>query len=212
MINSPKGRDMISYVSPIYGQSEVAKAIFESIGTEWDNADELAEDILLQLFPQTATWGLIFWELRLGLSTNLSEDIEKRRRRVIAKMQSKYTINPERMAMILKNYTGAEIEIIENIAPHTFEIKLLGSEGFPNSLDDLYKRVKKIKPSHLSVKYKLVSISNMDIYFATFMRTGEEITVYPWTPKDIESKGQINIAMASSTGSEDITIYPKKEG
>lgn len=211
MITTPKGKEMITFISPIYADSEIEQAIYQAIGTEWDNAEELSQEVLLQLFPQTATWGLIFWEQRLKLPTNTNEDIERRRRKVIAKLQSKHIVTPERMAMILKNYTGADIEIIENITPYTFEINLTGREGFPKSLEDLYKEVKRIKPSHLSVKYKLISITKSKFYIGATTLCGEEIIVYPWSPKNIQSKGKVNIAIGSSTGLENITIYPKKE-
>ncbi|KEH90629.1 YmfQ family protein [Clostridium botulinum] len=210
MITSKKGKEMIQRITPMYQESIIEQAIYEAIGHEFDNADKLAKEVLLQLFPQTATWGLIFWEQRVGLTTNTNEDIERRRRKVIAKLQSKHIITPERMAMILKNYTGADILITENIAPYTFEVKLTGKEGFPKSLDYLYKTVKRIKPSHLSVKHKLISITESNFYVGATTLCGENITVYPWSPKNIESKGKINISLGSSTGFEGITIYPKR--
>ena len=208
MIKSQKGREMIGYISPIYEQSKVMQAIFEAIGSEFDDAYKLSNDILKQLFPQTATWGLIYWEDAVNIISN-NEDIERRRGKVIAKLQSRYTITPLKMAMILKNYTGADIEIKENIAPYTFEVKLTGRQGFPKSLEDLYKEVKKIKPSHLSVKYKLISITESNLYIGATTLCGEEITVYPWEPKEIKSKGKFNIAISNNATVENITIYPK---
>ena len=50
----------------------------------------LGDEILRQLHPQTADrWGLTIWEKRLKLVTNLNEDIEKRRRKVITNIQAK---------------------------------------------------------------------------------------------------------------------------
>lgn len=201
---------MLQRISPIYASSEIEKSICEAIGSEWDSVNELIDEVLLQLFPQTATWGLVFWEQRFNLSTNLNENIELRRAKVISKMQTKYPITPLTMANILKKYTGADIIINENIAPYTFEIKLTGKQGFPKSLEALYNTVNKIKPSHLSVKYTLITESNMSIYFASAMCTGEEIIVYPWTPKEIESKCNAYVALGTNTGSESITVYPKE--
>lgn len=148
MIKSPKGKEMISYISPIYQDSKIEQAIYEAIGSEWDNADELTHEILLQLHPQTATWGLIFWEQRLGLPTNINEDIERRRRKVIAKLQSRYIITPEKMATIVKNYTGANVLVVENIAPYTFKVAVNIDDIINNK--DLTTIVRKIKPSHLA--------------------------------------------------------------
>ncbi|KEI96352.1 YmfQ family protein [Clostridium botulinum] len=210
MIKSKKGKEMITYVSPIYEQSKVIQSIFEAIGYEWDTAGLLANDILKQFFPQTATWGLIYWEEAVNVVNKPTEEIERRRRKVIAKLQSRYAINPKRMALILKNYTGADILITEDIAPYTFEVKLTGREGFPKSLEDLYKEVKKIKPSHLSVKYKLISLTESNLYIGATSFSGETITVYPWTPNNIETTGNIEIALAQNAGLETITTYPKE--
>ena len=47
------------------------------------------------------------------------------------------------------------------------------------------------------------------IYLGACITSGEEVTIYPWSPKDIESKGRVNIATAQSSGVENVTIYPK---
>ncbi|HBJ2622093.1 TPA: phage tail protein I [Clostridium botulinum] len=56
---------------------------------------------------------------------------------------------------------------------------------------------------YLSVKGKsYIGITTMQ---------GEAMTVYPWSPKDIESKGKINISLLEINGVEEITTYPRKE-
>lgn len=146
MINSLKGREMFTHISPIYEQSLVMQAIFEAIGQEFDNIEKLTEEVLKQLFPQTATWGLIYWEDAVNIVTNINEDIERRRGKVIAKLQTKYTITPERMAIIIKNYIGAHVIITEGVADYTFKVSTCADED----TRDLNNIVKKIKPSHLS--------------------------------------------------------------
>ena len=48
------------------------------------------------------------------------------------------------------------------------------------------------------------------IYFGSCITSGEEITVYPWSITSIESRGTINTALGTNTGSETITVYPKE--
>ena len=211
MLDSNNGERMFDTISPNYKDSIIMKSLYEAIGMEFDTLDDLIEDVKLQLFPQAATWGLKYWEERCGLSTNLDELLQARQNKVIAKLQSKHIMNPKRMAMVLQKYTGAEIKVIENAAPYTFEIDLIGRTGFPKSLDDLYKTVRKIKPSHLAVNYKLVSISSTNIYFAATTLCGEEIAVYPWSVSNISSRGKINVNTGIAEGLENICVYPKKE-
>ncbi|WP_160688306.1 phage tail protein I [Clostridium sp. C2-6-12] len=47
--------------------------------------------------------------------------------------------------------------------------------------------------------------------YNTVLLAGEKITVYPYTPKDIESKGKVNIAIGQNVGIENVTLYPLKE-
>ncbi|WP_238861046.1 putative phage tail protein [Clostridium sp. YIM B02569] len=208
-IDSKKGQEMLNSVSPIYDQNVIMKGIFEAIGSEADSSSDLADDLLLQFFLQTATWGLDIWEQRLNITTNHNEEITTRRAKILTKLQSKTIINPEKMAYILKNFVSADIDIKENIAPYTFKVELLSYTGFPNDLKDLYNTVKRIKPSHLAVEYNLISILQSDIYYHLAIVTGESIEVYPWAPKDIESKGKFEIGIIQSSGAECITTYPK---
>ncbi len=50
-----------------------------------------------------------------------------------------------------------------------------------------------------------------DIFIGCFFTSGEEITVYPWSPKNVTSRGKVNVAMGNNAGFEGITVYPKKE-
>ncbi|HBE9436102.1 phage-like element pbsx protein xkdT [Clostridioides difficile] len=147
MITSKKGREMLLTLSPIYEQSLVMNSIYEAIGSEFDNLELLNKEIELQLFPQTATWGLEFWESRIGLTTNIDEDIEARRRKVIAKLQMKYIVNPSRLATIIKSYTGTDVYIEEDIAPYTFKVTANVDDVI--NYEDFKYITNKTKPSHL---------------------------------------------------------------
>lgn len=211
MLNSYNGIKIFDSISPVYKNSIIMKSLFEAIGMEFDTLDDLIEEVKLQLFPQTATWGLKYWEERSGLPTNVDEPLQTRRNKVIAKLQSKHIMNPKRMAMVLQKYTGADIKVLENTAPYTFEIDLIGRTTFPKSLEQLYQTVRKIKPSHLAVNYKLISITNSNAYFGAVSQCGEEVSVYPWSQREIITKGKLNIGIGIGEGLEEVNLYPKKE-
>lgn len=211
MLDSNNGKKMFDSISPVYKNSIIMKSLFEAIGMEFDTLDDLIEEVKLQLFPQTTTWGLKYWEERCGLPTNTDELLQERRNKVIAKLQSKHIMNPKRMAMILQKYTGADIKVLETTAPYTFEIDLIGRTTFPKSLEQLYQTVRKIKPSHLAVNYKLISITNSNAYFGAVSQCGEEVSVYPWSQREIITKGKLNIGIGIGEGLEEVNLYPKKE-
>lgn len=211
MLNSNNGIKMFDSISPVYKNSIIMKSLYEAIGMEFDTLDDLIEEVKLQLFPQVATWGLKYWEERCGLPTNTDEPLQTRRNKVIVKLQSKHIMNPKRMAMVLQKYTGADIKVIDNTAPYTFEIDLIGRTSFPKSLEQLYKTVRKIKPSHLAVNYKLISVTNSNAYFGAVSQCGEEVSVYPWSQREIITKGKLNIGIGIGEGLEEVNLYPKKE-
>lgn len=51
---------------------------------------------------------------------------------------------------------------------------------------------------------------NSGVYFGSCITSGEEISVYPWTTKTIESIGNITMALGSNVNVESVTIYPKE--
>lgn len=153
-LTSPKGIEMIKTVSPIYidCQVKIMMAIFEAIGYEWDEADKLADEVLLQLFPQTATWGLRYWENLLKIPTNETIPIDKRRALVLSKIKLRAPMTPKRIADIVYSLTKenvASVEVEENVEPYTFMVTLTTKEGGIDYLA-VYKTIKEIKPSHES--------------------------------------------------------------
>ncbi|MEI3522163.1 MAG: putative phage tail protein [Anaerosacchariphilus sp.] len=70
---SESAKNMIASVSDgFYDNSYVGKWLYEVMGQEYDTAREIAEDILNQLFPETATWGLMYHEIKWGLPVRKS--------------------------------------------------------------------------------------------------------------------------------------------
>jgi len=211
MINSKKGNMMFNSVSPIYEKNEIMKSIFEAIGSEEDLVEKQLDDIMLQLFPQTATWGLIFWERRLKVPVNLSEDIKVRRAKIISKLKTKdVTINPKVIERVINNFTKAKCAIEDSVAPYVIGIDLKSENGFKTELKPMYKEVRRIVPSHLDIKYKLLSVTKSNLYNALIGFTGEIIRVYPWTPNNLNSKANVYIPITQHSSLENIKTYPKE--
>ncbi|WP_198135341.1 YmfQ family protein [Alkaliphilus metalliredigens] len=143
---------MFKTVSPIYYQSKLMQAILQSVGTEWDDVDEITDDILLQLFPQTATWGLRYWEELLKIPVNNSIPIERRRALVMYRIKLRAPMTPARIANVTKSLAGdfAEyVEVLENVEPHVFMVTIGTAKSGIDYLS-IYREIKRIKPSHES--------------------------------------------------------------
>ncbi len=146
---------MMTRISPIYNNSYVAKWIFEIMGIEIDSVRSKYDELRLQAFPETATWGLAYWEQKYGIPVNELLDIETRRKNIISRMGYRAPMNPCKVEKIVESICGRETTVIENVKPYTFEIIIKKAD---TELDFLLinEHIKKIKPSHLGFTFALL--------------------------------------------------------
>lgn len=145
---SPSAQQMMSRISPIYGKSYVGKWLFQVMGIEWDNARLRFEELREQAFPETTTWAIEYWEERYAITPKPGSTLEERRRNLIAKRGIRSPMNPARVEAIISSMTGKTVECTENVAPYTFSVSIEGAQAGEIDLEEVYKRLYQIKPSH----------------------------------------------------------------
>lgn len=162
---SESAKKMIASVSDgFYDNSYVGKWLYEVTGQEYDTAREIAEDILNQLFPETATWGLMYHEIKWGLPVRENLPYEERRQLIYRKRDYRAPMTPYRMEGYLKTATGFDVRIADIndpgdygfVAPHpnAFKAYFMGEGILPA------KRAKallnELKQSHtiFSINYR----------------------------------------------------------
>lgn len=211
MIMSPKGRKFLGYISPIYEQSIIMQAVMEAIGAEWDEAEKLADEVLAQLFPQTATWGIMYWEWLLGIPPNDSLSIEQRRARVLTRMQTRWPMTKERMEQLVRTFSQDKQAFIrEFFDQYRFEVVFSLTRSV--DLGTVYEVIEEAKPAHLDFSLVMgLRQGEKSIYVGSAMLVGEEITVYPWSVTELTGTGKVYIATGHSTGVDMTTLYPKGE-
>ena len=148
---SPAAKRMLKTVSPIYDKSYVAKWIFQVMGLEIDEAWQFIEELRLQAFPETATWGITYWEQRYNIPPDESLSLEERRQRVIIKRGKRSPMNPARIERIVRDVTGREDMVTEQNGEYTFYISILPGESTVD-YQELIDTIKSVKPSHLAFK------------------------------------------------------------
>lgn len=148
---SPAAKRMMKTVSPIYDKSYVAKWIFQVMGLEIDEAWQFIEELRLQAFPETATWGITYWEQRYNIPPDESLSLEERRQRVIIKRGKRSPMNPARIERIVIDVTGREDMVTEQNGEYTFYISILPGESTVD-YQELIDTIKSVKPSHLAFK------------------------------------------------------------
>lgn len=154
---SESAKKMLRYVSDgFYDKSYVGKWIFQVMGAEYDKALETAMDLPAQFFPETATWGLMYHEIKWGLSVRPNISYEERRKRIYQKRDCRGPMTPYYMEKYLQNLTGFEVHVSDvhdigaygfmPVHPNVFQVVFIG-EGTLNARLAL-EAVRKIKQSH----------------------------------------------------------------
>lgn len=144
---------MMGYVTGngFYDRSYVGKWLFQVMGTEMEDARRLlVRELPLQMFPETATWGLIYHEQKYHLPG--AGDLEERRRQVIKKETEVMPFIPDTVRRSLSNLYGIDlncIEVEEDVEPFTFRILYQERDDTNIPAADSRKYMMSLKPSHL---------------------------------------------------------------
>lgn len=129
---SNSAKKMLSYVSDgFYDESYVGKWIYQVMGLEYDKALEMVEDLPAQFFPETATWGLMYHEIKWGLPVRENLSYEERRKQIYKKRDHRAPMTPYHMERHLEAVTGFKVNIADINDP--------GNYGFSPSHPNVFK-------------------------------------------------------------------------
>lgn len=154
---SASARRMLSYVSGgFYDSSYVGKWLYQVMGLEYDSALEILETLPEQMFPETATWGLMYHEIKWGLPVRENLTYEERRKAIFQKRDYRAPMTPYRMETLLADVTGFEVHVCDIhddggygfvfAHPNVFKAVFIG-EGTLDS-KEAHRQLDKLKQSH----------------------------------------------------------------
>ena len=146
---------MMSRVSPIYDHAYVAKWLYQVMGIEMEQARLYFEELRSQSFPETATWGIPYWEQRYGLTVDDTLSIEERRQRITAKRGLRAPMNPMRIEQIVSELCGKLCRVTEDNENYRFYVSIYTNVDEQVNFDGVKNRIRVIKPSHLSFSLTL---------------------------------------------------------
>ncbi|CAL83280.1 DUF2313 domain-containing protein [Clostridium botulinum] len=205
-------KKLINFLPPQISDIEEFKNIMATENVELELIEKGQERILKENFIDTATdYGIKHKEQLFKIRADLVNDtLEFRKLRIKNRKMDKMPITQRSLEHKLKTLFGEgnyKVEVLNDEYVLKVEINTFDWSMFNEIIDNF----RYIIPCNMMLNSTLVQKISTSIYYASAITSGEEITVYPWMPKDITSKGKVNIAMGSNTGVENITIYPRKE-
>lgn len=161
---SDSAKRMLTYVTKgWYDNSYVGKWLYEVMGIELDQAQEIIDELPYQVFVETATWGLAYHEIKWGLPVRESLPYEERRRLIYRKRDERAPMTPYRMEVILKNITGREAHVDDMSGPvNTFTVTLDPGESAVDVAGAI-RRLKEVKQSHTTFTVRILAFTQIEI-------------------------------------------------
>ncbi|HCQ5872809.1 TPA: DUF2313 domain-containing protein [Clostridioides difficile] len=196
---------------PSFYNNDITRKIQEAYDIELETLRETYDDTFDQFFVDTATWGLDYWENILSIKNRFDLSIEDRRSNIKAKMRGKGTTTIEVIKAISEAYTktNVDVEVFSNL--FSFTLSFITNDCSYNTILELDKKIEEIKPAHLEHKFEMILYNQNGLYAGAMTSTGETVTIYPYTPKNIECFGEIILASGNNRSAERVTLYPKQE-
>lgn len=189
---SASAKKMLSYVSDgFYDRSYVGKWLFQVMGQEYDVVQKIVEEMPSQFFPETATWGLMYHEIKWGLPICPGLPYEERRSRIYQKRDYRAPMTPYLMERYLADATGIEVHIADIndpgeygfAAPHPniFKVYFVSEQTLDSKF--IHQIIDQIKQSHTS--YKLndrmeVELDNRDQEKIILSRVHFAMDIFFW--------------------------------
>lgn len=156
-------RELMSYLPENYPASRETVVFQEALQPEVGVLWEARDDLLAQLDPYSATWGLDLWEDALGLSNGQGLDLDTRRRIIVAKLQGRATTTPQVVKDVAETLLGVPVGVVEVFDEYT--VLLATPAGFlpkPKAAH-LRAQLRDIMPAHLDFQIVIPTLSFLAI-------------------------------------------------
>lgn len=151
---SERAQRMVDDAPDYYQESAVYQDIQEAKAQELALLEEKQEDLRLQLNPQTATWGLVYYEKQLKIIPAENATLEDRRSNVISRMRGIGNFSAEQVRSVAESFTNGQVEVTVDVANYLVNVKFISNLGPPPKLDDLKAAIENIIHAHMGVEYR----------------------------------------------------------
>lgn len=160
--------DLIKYLPSFYANSVEVTDIQTNIDVERGALQTVVTELLEQVFIDTSTWGLAYYEDLLNLHTDNTESYANRRARIKTYLRSQGTATKDAIKNICKSFVNGEVDVIESNSEYKVTIKFIGDQGIPSNLDYLRSSLREAIPAHLNMQFTftyllLVEVESMTL-------------------------------------------------
>lgn len=165
-------RELMSYLPENYPDSRETAAFQEALQPEVKAIWEARDQLLAQLSPYTADWGLWYWEDALGLGACEGLPLDTRRRQVAAKLQGRATTTPQVVKDVAQTMLGVPVRVVERFGEYRVELEADSGGALPAGTAQLKQRLREIMPAHLDWALVIPVLFQLPITLCLGPRTG----------------------------------------
>lgn len=175
-----RSEEMLKYVEGYYRESKYYLSQNNAKGEELNILHAILEDLPNQFNPQTATWGLRLWDELLEIDGGI-QSVEERRARVMMKLIALPRITPISLERLIKNIAKANVDIIRNVSPYTFQIRVREDSLDCNS-SLIRQIVEDYKEAHMAF-YQDYYLGRIRVIEHFYLKIMHRMTIY-WFRQD----------------------------
>lgn len=136
----------------VYHGEEHVRCFQEAVRVQIENVQAARDDLMLQLRPSTATWGLTIYEKQYGVTPDVTKPRDQRLSRWRAKRRGQGTTTKELIELMASSFSGGEVAVTEHTAEYLVEIMFVGTWGVPPNIEDFEQSIREVLPAHLDIR------------------------------------------------------------
>lgn len=128
-------------------------AFQEAVGAQLQKLAEARDDLLRQVRPETATWGLALFEKEYGIGPDTFQPIRQRLSRWRTKRQGQGTTTKELLRQMAERFSGGAAEVTEYAEDYLVAIYFSGTRGKVQGAELLERSIRELLPAHLDFRF-----------------------------------------------------------
>jgi hypothetical protein len=151
-------KEITDYMPRYYSQSAQVQAMTGTVSNESTRLQAITEDILNQLYVETATWGLSRWESLFKIPTVTTDSFDVRRERVKERIATHGTLTYARLSELSSRFI--ESNVVEDSKNYQVVVRT-NRRYYPDNAylapvpDDMIAFIRSFAPAHMGVDFKV---------------------------------------------------------
>lgn len=188
--------DILQHLPAFLKKDKQFQGANDADSEEHDRIRFALQDLLDQLFVESATWGLSRWEELLGIEVKAESTEVERRAEIIRRLQKPKSVTEEFLEKLINMYIADESgKVTADTSDYSVEIRFNAVSH--EALSKIIHGVKTYIPAHLGLKGKIDYKHERTLYVGMKRKTSRVINVYPMdSQKEVFDKAlYLGIAM-----------------